>query len=84
VTWFSAPQEANSYFEVIYPDDRVSQHVLVGRSEACFFAEPLEKGVIRRGRIAGWLVPNAKIMKTPVEPLQLFLAAQNEPLPLTT
>ena len=84
VTWFSAPKESNSYVEVIYPDDRVSQHITLGRSEACFFAEHLEKGVIRRSRIAGWLVPNTKLMESAVTPLQLFQLAQQEALPLTT
>ncbi|WP_254513430.1 hypothetical protein [Anatilimnocola floriformis] len=84
VTWFSTQQEPNSYVEVIYPDDRVTQKITLGRSEACFFSEPLEKGVIRRGRIAGWLVPNAKLMESKVEPLRLFELAQKEALPLTT
>ncbi len=84
VTWFSQPKEANSYIEVIYPDDQVTQHVTLGRSEACFFAEHLEKGVIRRGRIAGWIAPNQKLMAGPVTPLQLFQVAQQEALPLTT
>lgn len=84
VTWFSTPQETNSYLEVIYPDDEVTQHVTLGRSEACFFAEHLEKGVIRRGRIAGWLAPNKSLMAGPTEPLKLFAAARSEALPLTT
>lgn len=84
VTWFSAPKETNSYIEVIYPDDQVSQHVTLGHSEACFFAEHLEKGVIRRGRIAGWLASNQKLMDGPTTPLQLFQVAQQEALPLTT
>lgn len=84
VTWFSAPQETNSYLEIIYPDDQVSQQVKLGHSEACFFAEHLEKGVIRRGRIAGWLAPNQKLMDGPTAPLKLFQAAQQEALPLTT
>ena len=84
VTWFSAPQETNSYLEVIYPADPVSQQGTLGRSEACFFAEHLEKGVIRRGRIAGWLAPNQKLMDGPTAPLKLFQAALQEALPLTT
>lgn len=84
VTWFSEPKSANSYIEVIYPDDQVSQNVTLGRSEACFFAEHLEKGVIRRGRIAGWIAPNKKLMDSPFTPLHFFHVAQREALPLTT
>lgn len=84
VTWFSVPKEKYSYIEVVYPDDLVSQHLTRGRSESCFFAEHLEKGVIRRGRIAGWLVPNHLLMAGPVAALQLLEFAKREPLPLTT
>jgi hypothetical protein len=84
VTWFSAAKEHYSYIEVVYPDDRVSQHLSLGRSESCFFAEHLEKGVIRRGRIAGWLVPNTMLMAGPTAALELLEAACREPLPLTT
>ena len=84
ITWFSAPKEKYSYIEVVYPDDLVSQHVTRGRTESCFFAEHLEKGVIRRGRIAGWLVPNQLLMAGPVTALQLLDFAKSEPLPLTT
>lgn len=84
VTWFSVPKQTNSYIEVIYPDDVVAQHVTLGRSESCFFAEPLEKGVIRRGRIAGWIVPNKNLMAEAREPLKLLDFAKREALPLTT
>ncbi|QDU28018.1 hypothetical protein ETAA8_31100 [Anatilimnocola aggregata] len=84
VTWFSVPKQVNSYIEVIYPDDYVAQHVTFGRSASCFFAEHLEKGVIRRGRIAGWLVPNKNLMSEAREPLKLLDFAKREALPLTT
>jgi len=84
ISWFSAPKEKYSYIEVVYPDDLVSQHITRGRSESCFFAEHLEKGVIRRGRIAGWIVPNQLLMAGPTTALQLLELAQREPLPLTT
>jgi hypothetical protein len=84
VTWFSRPKEKHSYVEVVYPDDLVSQHTTRGRSESCFFAEHLEKGVIRRGRIAGWIVPNTMLMAGPTAALQLLDFAKREPLPLTT
>jgi hypothetical protein len=84
ITWFSVPKEKFSYIEVVYPDDLVSQHITRGRSESCFFAEHLEKGVIRRGRIAGWIVPNQMLMAGPTAALQLLEFAKREPLPLTT
>jgi hypothetical protein len=84
ITWFSEPKEKYSYLEVVYPDDLVSQHITRGHCESCFFAEHLEKGVIRRGRIAGWIVPNQMLMAGPTAALQLLEFAQREPLPLTT
>jgi len=84
VTWFSVPKQAQSYIEVIYPDDFVSQQVSLGKIESCFFAEHLEKGVIRRGRIAGWIVPNKNLMTAAREPLKLLDFARREALPLTT
>jgi hypothetical protein len=84
VTWFSVPKQVNSYIEVIYPDDIVAQHVTFGHSQSCFFAEHLEKGVIRRGRIAGWMVPNKSLMSEAREPLKLLEFAKREALPLTT
>lgn len=84
ITWFSEPKQKYSYVEVVYPDDLVSQHITRGRSESCFFAEHLEKGVIRRGRIAGWIVPNQMLMAGPTATLQLLDLAKREPLPLTT
>lgn len=84
VTWFSAAKEHYSYIEVVYPDDVVSQELTAGNVSSCFFAEHLEKGVIRRGRIAGWLVPNKLLMSGPTAALQLLDAACAEPLPLTT
>lgn len=84
ITWFSEPKQKYSYVEVVYPDDLVSQHITRGRGESCFFAEHLEKGVIRRGRIAGWIVPNQMLMAGPTAALQLLEFAKREPLPLTT
>jgi hypothetical protein len=84
VTWFSAPKEHYSYVEVAYPDDLISQHITLGRCETCFFAEHLEKGVIRRGRIAGWITPNQSLMSGPAAVFDLLEAAYRAPLPLTT
>jgi hypothetical protein len=84
VSWFSPAKENYSYVEIVYPDDVVAQDLTLGRCQTAFFAEPLEKGVIRRGRVAGWLVPNARLMSGPTAALQLLDAAREEPLPLTT
>ena len=49
-----------SYAEMVHPSDFVSAYTAprMSPSTRSFFPERLEKGVIRRGRICGWLLPS--------------------------
>jgi len=54
------PENADwSYAEAVFPSDFVQTDRLLSRSHP-LFAERLEKGVIRRGRVAGWLLPRER------------------------
>ncbi len=76
-----------AYVEMVHPADFVATQVELnkwGESWATtrLFSERLEKGVIRRARIAGWHVPRkSDVLNTAAELYAKFAA---EPLPLTT
>ncbi|MFN0019871.1 MAG: hypothetical protein ACKVP0_16565 [Pirellulaceae bacterium] len=76
-----------AYVEMVHPTDFVATQVELnkwGESWATtrFFSERLEKGVIRRARIAGWHVPRKSDVLGIAADLYAKFAA--EPLPLTT
>jgi hypothetical protein len=78
-----------SFGQVVHPSDYVAAELGIDSEPpysllTTLFPERLEKGVIRRGRIAGWLVPNTMLMAGPTAALQLLESACREPLPLTT
>lgn len=75
-----------TYAEMVHPTDFVSTQLLTNDQReriatSVLFAERLEKGVIRRGRICGWFLPAHNDL-----PNALTLARQfvDQPLPLTT
>ena len=76
-----------AYVEMVHPADCVATQVELnkwGESWATtrLFSERLEKGVIRRARIAGWHIPRkSDVLRTAWELYTQFAA---EPLPLTT
>ncbi|MCE9527530.1 MAG: hypothetical protein K8R36_15920 [Planctomycetales bacterium] len=76
-----------AYIEMVHPADFVATQVELnkwGESWATtrLFSERLEKGVIRRARIAGWHVPRKSDVLATAADLYAKFAA--EPLPLTT
>ena len=75
-----------SYAEMVHPSDFVWSQPVVAKDEpvavtSSLFPEHLEKGVIRRGRICGWLLPCENDLALAVELARQFIY---EPLPLTT
>ena len=83
--------EELSYAEMVHPGDFVSVELAHPSANAQntqhlqltwrLFPERLEKGVIRRCRIAGWFLPRSDDQKLSAE---LFRRMLEEPLPLTT
>ena len=76
-----------AYVEMVHPADFVATQVELnkwGESWATtrLFSERLEKGVIRRARIAGWHLPRKSNVHRSARELYTQFAA--EPLPLTT
>ena len=76
-----------AYVEMVHPADFVATQVELnkwGESWATtrLFSERLEKGVIRRARIAGWHLPRKSVVHGSARELYTQFAA--EPLPLTT
>ena len=76
-----------AYVEMVHPADFVATQVELnkwGESWATtrLFSERLEKGVIRRARIAGWHLPRKSNVHNSAWELYNQFAA--EPLPLTT
>jgi hypothetical protein len=85
---FRPAGQAWSYVEMVHPSDLHEQRLTAlpereewNRVESLLFDEPLEKGVIRRGRLrAAWLPRDNDIAAAEVE-FQDFI---DSPLPLTT
>ena len=76
-----------AYLEMVHPTDFVATQVELnkwGESWATtrLFSERLEKGVIRRARIAGWHLPRKSDVQGSA--WDLFTQFAAEPLPLTT
>ena len=76
-----------AYIEMVHPADFVSMQVELNRwgetwATTRLFSERLEKGVIRRARIAGWHIPRKSDVLGSSWCLYTQFAA--EPLPLTT
>jgi hypothetical protein len=86
---FRLAEAGISYAEMVHPGDFVSAR-LEGNPAAdgagqltlvwTLFPESLEKGVIRRSRIAGWLLPSENDLAHAAELFRQFVEA---PLPLT-
>ncbi len=80
------PQLDLSYAQLVHPTDFYAVEA-AAEDESRFwlwnliFAQSLEKGVIRRGRICGWFMPVENDLQTAVELARRFV---DEPLPLTT
>ena len=76
-----------AYVEMVHPADFVATQVELNKwgetwATTRLFSERLEKGVLRRARIAGWHVPRkSDVLGTAAELYAKFAA---EPLPLTT
>jgi len=82
---FRAPSLGITYAQMVHPSDFAGANVaLDGRQpmvvSTTLFPERLEKGVIRRGRICGWVMPVENDIETAVMLARDFV---NEPLPLT-
>ncbi|MGI8978564.1 MAG: hypothetical protein ACR2FY_05025 [Pirellulaceae bacterium] len=76
-----------AYVEMVHPSDFVATQVELNRwgeswATTRLFSERLEKGVIRRARIAGWHLPRKSDVLGSAGELYVQFAA--EPLPLTT
>jgi hypothetical protein len=76
-----------AYLEMVHPSDFVATHVELNKwgetwATTRLFSERLEKGVIRRARIAGWHLPRKTDVLGSTWGLYTQFAA--EPLPLTT
>jgi hypothetical protein len=78
-------QHGFSYAEMVHPTDFVSARIWPDAKpwnlESELFPDSLEKGVIRRARIAGWFMPAENDLQVAVELARQFVA---EPPPLTT
>jgi hypothetical protein len=76
-----------AYVEMVHPADFVSSRVELNKwgetwATTHLFSERLEKGVIRRARIAGWHIPRKSDVLRAAQ--ELYAAFAAEPLPLTT
>lgn len=76
-----------AYVEMVHPADFVTMQVELNKwgetwATTRLFSERLEKGVIRRARIAGWHIPRKTDVLAAAQELYAKFAA--EPLPLTT
>jgi hypothetical protein len=84
-TWIVRLASQVSYLEMIYPTDFCESELSTSKDrivlQSRLFPERLEKGVIRRGRIRGWLVQSAADLVAAHRLFQEF--ASSEP-PLTT
>jgi hypothetical protein len=71
-----------SYAEMVHPSDFVSADTALKdvSVHSQLFPERLEKGVIRRGRICGWLLPSENDLTLAAQLARQFV---DEPLPLT-
>jgi len=74
-----------SYAQFVHPTDFVAAEIRAEPSRprlvvATLFPESLEKGVIRRGRISGWLLPPENDLAAAAQLARQFV---DEPLPLT-
>jgi hypothetical protein len=78
-----------SYAELVHPSDFVAASIDADRRaggdvfavRSTLFPERLEKGVIRRARVAGWFLPLENDLTAAAALAQAFVG---EPLPLTT
>jgi hypothetical protein len=82
---FRVPSLGISYTQMVHPSDFAGANVaLDGRQpmvvSSTLFPERLEKGVIRRGRVCGWVMPVENDLETAVKLAREFV---DEPLPLT-
>jgi len=82
---FRVPSLGLTYAQMVHPSDFAGASVaLDGRQpmvvNSTLFPERLEKGVIRRGRICGWLMPVENDLATATILARSFV---DEPLPLT-
>jgi len=82
---FRVPSLGITYAQIVHPSDFAGANVaLDGRQpmviSTTLFPERLEKGVIRRGRICGWIMPAENDVETAIKLAREFI---NEPLPLT-
>ena len=78
-------QSDTSYAQAVFPSDFLQAEAISTPQTVTWsypmFGERLEKGVIRRGRIAGWLLPRDNDQKLALTAWQAFCAS---PPPLTT
>jgi hypothetical protein len=82
---FRVPSLGISYAQMVHPSDFAGANVALNGTQpmvvtSTLFPERLEKGVIRRGRICGWIMPIQNDLETAVQLAREFV---EEPLPLT-
>jgi hypothetical protein len=86
---FRPPRDDFSYIQMVHPTDfhrtTVSIEQREKQNQVCvvheLFPDPLEKGVIRRGRVRGWFVDRADDLRAAAECYRQWI---DEPPPLTT
>jgi hypothetical protein len=80
------PQHGLSYAQLVHPSDYVAAELGIDSEPpysllTTLFPERLEKGVIRRGRVASFFMPSEDDLDVAVELARRFVSG---PLPLTT